>query len=150
MRAQDFSLQDATGNPTTLAQFAGRPVILYFYPKDFTPGCTVEAEAFRDEFVQFEALGAVIVGVSKDSVASHAKFAQKHQLPFVLLSDPELEVTKAYGAFGEKKLYGKSTLGVKRTTVLVGSDGEVLKRWDNVKVKGHARQVLDELRGRLG
>lgn len=146
MQAKDFTLADQHGNTHHLADLRGSYVVLYFYPKDFTPGCTQEACEFRDAQAQMQQLGAVVLGVSKDSVSSHAKFADKHELGFPLLSDSDLAVTKAYGAFGTKNLYGKTVEGVKRTTVLIGPDGSVLRQWDNVKVKGHVEAVLQELR----
>ncbi len=146
MRAKSFSLKDQTGKKRTLAELAGSYVVLYFYPKDFTSGCTKEAESFRDAAQEFDRLGAIVVGVSKDTAESHGKFAAKHQLPFVLLSDPDLTVTKRYEAYGTKTLYGKTVEGVKRSTFLIGPDGELIEAWRNVRVAGHVDKVLEALR----
>lgn len=146
MRAKSFSLKDQTGKKRTLAELAGSYVVLYFYPKDFTSGCTKEAESFRDAAQEFDRLGAIVVGVSKDTAESHGKLAAKHQLPFVLLSDPDLTVTKRYEAYGTKTLYGKTVEGVKRSTFLIGPDGELIEAWRNVRVAGHVDKVLEALR----
>ena len=135
-REQEFCLKDFLGK--------GKEVVLYFYPKDNTPGCTTEACDFRDNINRLAAKAAVL-GVSPDSVASHMKFREKHDLNFPLLSDPDRKVLKAYGAWGEKKLYGKITLGVIRTTCIIDSSGTVRKVWTNVKVKGHVDEVLAQL-----
>ncbi|MCU0692428.1 MAG: peroxiredoxin [Polyangiaceae bacterium] len=145
MKAKSFKLADQTGRPRSLSEFRGSFLVLYFYPRDFTSGCTREAEGFRDAAAAFQQLGAVVVGVSKDSCESHAKFDAKHSLGFVLLTDPDLTVTKMFGAFGTKNTYGKTVEGVKRSTCLVGPDGTVLKEWKSVKVPGHVEQVLAEL-----
>lgn len=146
MKAKSFTLIDQAGNKRSLGDFKGSYLVLYFYPKDFTSGCTTEAQAFRDAAASFEELGAVIVGVSKDTAASHSKFIDKHALPFALLSDPDLSVTKRYDAFGTKSMYGKTVEGVKRSTFLIGPDGTVLKEWRNVRVAGHVEKVLEALR----
>ena len=146
MRAKSFSLKDQTGKKRTFVELAGSYVVLYFYPKDFTSGCTKEAESFRDAAQEFDRLGAIVVGVSKDTAESHGKFAAKHQLPFVLLSDPDLTVTKRYEAYGTKTLYGKTVEGVKRSTFLIGPDGELIEAWRNVRVAGHVDKVLEALR----
>jgi len=136
---------DQWGNRRTLEQFEGTYVVVYFYPKDFTSGCTKEAEAFRDAAERFEALGAKIVGISKDSVESHAKFANKLGLSFPLLSDPDLGVTERYGAIGPKNMYGKIVQGVLRSTFLIGPDGTLLRSWNRVRVPGHIEAVLEAL-----
>lgn len=146
MKAKIFSLPDQTGTKRSLKDFAGSYVVLYFYPKDFTSGCTKEAEAFRDAAQVFDQLGAVVVGISKDSVESHGKFAAKHQLAFPLLSDPDLAVTKRYEAYGTKNMYGKVVEGVKRSTFLIGPDGALIEAWRNVRVAGHVDKVLEALR----
>jgi len=143
--APGFSLPDQDGNTLTLSQFAGKNVVLYFYPKDDTPGCTVEACNFRDEHSALEAAGAVVLGVSADSTASHRKFATKFDLPFPLLADTEHTLCEAYGAWGEKSLYGRKFLGIIRSTFLIGPDGKVKRVWPKVKVDGHVAEVLAAL-----
>jgi peroxiredoxin Q/BCP len=146
-KAPAFRLAGPDGRPVTLADFAGQDVILYFYPKDDTPGCTKEACGFRDAWKEIQKLGAVVVGVSPDSGESHAKFAKKYRLPFPLLSDPDRKAMTAYGAFGEKMLYGKKTTGVIRSTVWIGPDGKVKRHWRKVaKAEAHPEQVLAALR----
>jgi peroxiredoxin Q/BCP len=147
-KAPAFKLQDAAGETVTLADFAGRDLVLYFYPKDDTPGCTKEACGFRDSWKELQKLGAIVVGVSPDSGASHTKFAAKYKLPFPLLSDPDKKTMTAYGAYGEKVLYGKKTVGVIRSTVWIGPDGKVKKHWKRVpKAETHPDQVLAALKG---
>lgn len=146
-KAPDFALQNAKGEMVRLSDFAGKKLILYFYPKDNTPGCTRQACAFRDAFVDFESLNAVIIGVSKDSAASHQKFADKFGLPFVLLSDPELQAIQAYGVWQEKKLYGKVSMGVVRTTFVIDENGVVEKVFEKVKPDLNPGQVLTYLKG---
>jgi len=148
--APDFSLPQSGGGHFRLAETRGRWVVLYFYPKDMTPGCTTEACEFRDIHGELEALGAVVVGVSGDPLASHEKFREKHNLPFPLLADEDLAVAKLYGAFGEKSFMGRKTQGVLRTTYLIAPDGTVAQVWEKVKAAGHAAQVLEELRKRVG
>lgn len=145
MKAKSFTLRDQDGNKRSLKDYKGSYLVLYFYPKDFTSGCTKEAEAFRDAAKKLEKLGASVVGVSKDSVESHKKFAGKHALPFTLLSDPDLAVTKRYEAFGTKNMYGKVVEGVKRSTFLIGPDGTLVQEWRNVRVAGHVDKVLEAL-----
>ena len=141
-----FTLDDADGRKVSLADFAGRHVILYFYPKDDTPGCTKEACGFRDSWSDLKKLGAVVLGVSADGAASHQKFAAKYKLPFTLLSDPDRKVMKKYGAYGEKMMYGKKTMGVIRSTVWIGPDGKVRKHWARVAdAAKHPDQVLEAL-----
>jgi peroxiredoxin Q/BCP len=144
-KAPDFTLTSDTGEQVSLSDFAGKRVVLYFYPKDQTPGCTAEACDFRDRSAQLEKRGAVVLGVSKDSVASHQRFRDKQQLNFPLLSDPDATVMKAYGAWGEKTMYGKKVTGTIRTTVLIGADGRIERIWPKVKVAGHADEVLEAL-----
>jgi peroxiredoxin Q/BCP len=146
-KAPAFTLADATGKKVSLGDFAGKNVILYFYPKDDTPGCTKEACGFRDGWSDLKKLGAVVLGVSPDGAASHEKFAAKYKLPFTLLSDPDRKVMTAYGAYGEKILYGKKTVGVIRSTVWIGPDGKVRKHWARVREAAtHPDQVLEALR----
>ena len=145
MKAPDFTLQDKDGNMVSLSDFAGRKVVLYFYPKDNTPGCTRQACAFAGSYEAFKSLGAVVIGVSKDSVASHAKFAAKHELPFVLLADPELEAIKAYDVWQEKKLYGKVSMGVVRTTYVIDDTGVIEKVMPKVKPDTNAAEILSYL-----
>jgi peroxiredoxin Q/BCP len=147
--APAFSLEAADGGKVSLADFAGKNVILYFYPKDDTPGCTKEACGFRDEWKEIQKLDAVVVGVSSDGAESHRKFAAKYKLPFPLLSDPGRTVMRKYGAYGEKTLYGKKTVGVIRSTVWVGPDGRVKKHWARVaNAAEHPARVLEALRAR--
>jgi len=141
-KAPSFSLKDQHGKTHTLADYAGRPVILYFYPKDDTPGCTTEACAFRDNLPKFGKSKAAVLGVSVLDEKSKAKFAEKYSLTFPLLADPDHAVIDKYGAWQEKSMYGKKYMGVARTTYLIGPDGKVVKRWDGVKVDGHAEEVL--------
>jgi peroxiredoxin Q/BCP len=146
-KAPAFTLTDAKGKKVALADLAGKNVILYFYPKDDTPGCTKEACGFRDGWGELKKLGAVVLGVSPDAAASHEKFAAKYKLPFTLLSDPDRKVMTAYGAYGEKVMYGKKVVGVIRSTVWIGPDGKVKKHWARVKdAAAHPEQVLEALR----
>jgi thioredoxin-dependent peroxiredoxin len=141
-KAPDFALADADGKTWSLADFAGKKLVLYFYPKDDTPGCTKEACGFRDQYSVFAEKGMAVVGVSPDSAASHARFRGKYSLPFVLLSDPEKKVLTSYGAFGEKTLYGKKVMGVIRSTFLIDEMGKVVKVYPKVSPEGHAEQIL--------
>ena len=147
MRAPAFTLPDKEGAPVSLSDFAGKRVVLYFYPKDNTPGCTRQACAFAAAYEAFKTLDAVVIGVSRDSAASHQKFADKHGLPFILLSDPELTAIQAYGVWQEKKLYGKESMGVVRTTYVIGPDGVIEKVMPKVKPDTNAEEVLSYLRG---
>src|SRR6188508_535185 len=144
-KAPAFTLESSDGGKVKLADLAGKVVVLYFYPRDNTPGCTVEAEGFRDAVPALKKLGATVLGVSKDSIASHCKFRDKYSLGFQLLSDPEGTMIEKYGAWGEKVLYGKKSLGILRSTVIVGPDGKVTKVFPRVKVKGHVDAVLAAL-----
>jgi peroxiredoxin Q/BCP len=140
--APDFGLPDENGNLRTLAEFRGKPVVLYFYPKDDTPGCTTEACSFRDDYSAYQEAGVVILGVSPDTSKSHTKFISKFNLPFPLLADPDHKVAEAYGVWGPKKVMGKSVSGILRTTFLIGPNGEILKVFENVKPAGHSLEVL--------
>lgn len=140
--APDFTLLDQNGEETTLSKLKGSPVVLYFYPKDNTSGCTKQACGFRDDHAAFENIGARILGVSPDPVASHAKFAGKHELPFTLLADPEKTVCQAYGVWKEKSMYGRKYMGVERTTFLIDAQGIVRQIFPKVKVTGHVEAVL--------
>ena len=144
-KAPAFNLESSAGGSVSLASLAGKTVVLYFYPKDNTPGCTVQAQQFRERLAAFEKLSAVVFGVSKDSVASHCKFIDKYDLTFALLSDPTGTTIEAYGAWGEKNMYGKKSMGIVRSTVVVGPDGTVKKHYAKVKADGHAAQVLADL-----
>jgi peroxiredoxin Q/BCP len=149
-QAPGFQLQDQDGNSVKLSQHAGKNVVLYFYPKDDTPGCTTEACNFRDEHSALGAAGAVVLGVSADSVDRHRKFASKYSLPFPLLADPEHKALEAYGVWGEKSLYGRKFQGITRTTFLIGPDGRVKQVWPKVKVSGHVDEVLAALGAKGG
>ncbi len=142
MQAPAFTLADKDGKMVSLSDFLGKKVVLYFYPKDNTPGCTRQACAFAAAYSAFEAKNAVVVGISKDSVSSHSKFAEKYNLPFILLSDPELQAIQAYGVWQEKKLYGKTSMGVVRTTFLIDEEGKVRKVMPKVKPDTNAADVL--------
>jgi len=146
--APDFRLPASTGQEIALADLRGRHVVLYFYPKDETPGCTREACDFRDRLVKLRSLGAEVLGVSKDSLDSHLGFARNHGLAFPLLSDPDNRVARAYGAFGEKVLYGRRFLGTIRSTFLIDPQGRIEGVWSPVKVDGHVDAVLSRLSGR--
>ena len=147
MKAPDFSLPDKDGNTVRLSDFQGKKVVLYFYPKDNTPGCTRQACAFAASYEQFKAQDATVIGISKDSVASHLKFAQKYDLPFILLSDPELQAIQAYGVWQEKKLYGKVSMGVARTTYIIDEQGIIEKVMPKVKPDTNAAEILAYLAG---
>ena len=147
MKAPEFTLQDQDGREVSLADYRGKKAVLYFYPKDSTPGCTRQACAFAGSVREIEAEGAVVIGVSKDSVASHRKFADKNGLPFTLLSDPQLEAIQAYGVWQEKKLYGKVSMGVVRTTFLIDEEGVVAAVMPKVKPDTNAADVLRLLKG---
>ena len=147
MKAPDFTLLDKRGNSVSLSDFLGKKVVLYFYPKDSTPGCTRQACAFAQNHSNFEGKNVVVIGVSKDSVASHLKFAEKYELPFVLLSDPELLAIQAYGVWQEKKLYGKVSMGVVRSTYLIDEQGVIEKVMPKVKPDTNAAEILAYLNG---
>lgn len=144
-KAPEFTLPDKDGNNVSLSEFRGKKVVLYFYPKDNTPGCTRQACAFAGAYSQFEALGAVVIGVSRDSQASHQRFAEKNSLPFILLSDPERQAIEAYGVWQEKKNYGKVSMGVVRSTYIIGEDGVIEKVMPKVKPDTNAAEILEYL-----
>ena len=147
MKAPEFTLPDKDGNLISLSNFLGRKVVLYFYPKDNTPGCTRQACAFATAYEDFKNNDIVVIGISKDSVASHLKFAQKYDLPFILLSDPELNAIQAYGVWQEKKLYSKVNMGVVRTTFIIDEQGNIEKVMPKVKPDTNAAEILDYLAG---
>ena len=144
-KAPDFTLMDKEGREVSLSNYLGKRIVLYFYPKDNTPGCTRQACAFAGLYGEFERRGVTVIGISKDSVASHQKFAEKHGLPFVLLSDPELSVIKAYGVWQEKKLYGKVSFGVVRTTFIIDEQGNISHIMPKVKPDTNAAEILELL-----
>ncbi|MDQ5972520.1 MAG: thioredoxin-dependent peroxiredoxin [Patescibacteria group bacterium] len=145
MKAPNFSLQDQDGQTHSLQDYLGQWVVIYFYPKDDTPGCTTEACSFRDEYDYIKEHGAVVFGISKDSVASHKKFATKYNLSFPLLSDESLDTIKAYGAWGERSMYGKKYMGIIRSTFLIDPKGEIVKEYPKVTPKDHAVQIVKDL-----
>ena len=147
VKAPDFTLPDQEGNSVSLSDFLGKKVVLYFYPKDNTPGCTRQACAFAGSYEAFKSRDVVVIGVSKDSAASHAKFAAKYGLPFVLLSDPDLQAIKAYDVWQEKKLYGKVSMGVVRTTYVIDEAGVIEKAMPKVKPDTNAAEILAYLAG---
>ena len=144
-QAPDFELKSDTGETVKLSQFRGRPVVLYFYPRDDTPGCTKEACAFRDSYDEYLARDAVILGVSRDGEESHQKFKQKYDLPFTLLSDPDHEVAEAYGVWAEKSMYGRKSMGIVRSTFVIAADGTIARAMRGIKVPGHSDKVLEAL-----
>ena len=144
-KAVDFTLKDQNDNEVKLSDFLGKKVVLYFYPKDMTPGCSTQAKAFAELFDEFSKKGAVIIGVSKDTVKSHKKFEEKYSLPFILLSDPEHEVMEAYGVWQEKKLYGKVSMGTVRTTYIIDENGVVENVFTKVKAAQNPQDMLNEL-----
>ncbi|WP_133969687.1 thioredoxin-dependent thiol peroxidase [Eubacterium limosum] len=146
-KAPDFTLPDKDNHPVSLSDFKEKKVILYFYPKDNTKGCTTQACTFRDAYSEFEALGAVVIGVSKDSTRSHTNFASKYELPFLLLSDPKTQVIQAYDVWKEKKMYGKTYMGIVRTTYIIDEAGMIEKVYEKVKPAENADQILEHLKG---
>ncbi|MBE6547584.1 MAG: thioredoxin-dependent thiol peroxidase [Ruminococcaceae bacterium] len=144
-KAPNFTLPDKNGNLVSLSDFLGKKVVLYFYPKDNTPGCTRQACAFAGAYNGFRQKDVEVIGISRDSVASHAKFAEKHNLPFVLLADTELEAIRAYGVWQEKKLYGKTSMGVVRTTFIIDENGNIQKIMPKVKPDTNAAEILAQL-----
>ena len=145
IKAPNFTLPDKDGSPVSLSDFLGKKVVLYFYPKDNTPGCTRQACAFAAAYEQFKTNDAVVIGISKDSVTSHQKFAGKYSLPFILLSDPELQAIQAYGVWQEKKLYGKVSMGVVRSTYVIDENGVIEKVMPKVKPDTNAAEILEYL-----
>jgi peroxiredoxin Q/BCP len=141
-QAPDFELASDSGERVRLSDLRGRPIVLYFYPRDDTPGCTKQASSFRDAYGEFEARGATILGVSPDTEAAHVKFKTKYELPFTLLADPDHEVAEAYGVWVEKNTYGKKSMGIKRSTFVIDADGNVAKAMLGVSPEGHAEAVL--------
>ncbi|MEZ4403195.1 MAG: redoxin domain-containing protein [Kofleriaceae bacterium] len=148
--APSFTLPSSDGGTQSLAALRGSMVVVYFYPRDNTPGCTLEAQAFRDALPALSALGVKVFGVSKDSIASHGKFRDKYQLTFPLLTDADGAMLTAYGAWGEKSMYGRKMMGIIRSTVLIGADGTVLAHWPKVSVKGHVDEVVAAARAAAG
>lgn len=142
VQAPEFALPDGAGKLVQLSDFRGKTVCIYFYPRDNTPGCSRQAQAFAKAYHEFESLGVQVIGISKDSAASHKKFADKYALPFILLSDPELQAIRAYDVWQEKKLYGKVSMGVVRTTYLLGADGIIEKVWPKAKPDTNAEEIL--------
>ncbi len=145
-KAVDFTLEDKSGEKITLSSFLGKTVVLYFYPKDNTPGCTKQACSFRDVYDDILELGGVVIGVSPDSIASHTRFAEKHGLPFYLLADTDHQVAEAYGAWGEKNMFGKKYMGLIRSTFIIDAEGKIIKVFPKVKVKNHAEEILEILK----
>src|SRR5687768_13798841 len=145
--APDFTLPDADGNSVALSSFKGKKVVLYFYPKDMTPGCTQQSCDFRDRHTALEAAGAVVLGISPDSPKSHTKFAAKYELPFTLLADDDNAVAIAYGVWKEKSMYGRTFMGIERTTVLIDENGNIACIWPKVKINGHGDEVLAAAKG---
>ena len=145
--APDFTMPTDGGGSVTLSALRGKPVVLYFYPKDDTSGCTAQACGFRDQLPDFRGVDATVIGVSKDSVASHDKFKAKYDLPFTLASDKEAGVAEAYGVWVEKSMYGRKYMGMERATFLIDKDGVVARVWRKVKVPGHVKEVLEAVKG---
>ena len=148
MKAPDFSLSDQHGNTVSLADFAGKKIVLYFYPRDNTPGCSRQACAFAGAYEDFKTMNVTVIGVSKDSVASHVKFAEKYSLPFILLSDPELQAIQAYDVWQEQQNYGKVSMGVVRSTYIIDENGVIEKVMPKVKPDTNAAEILEYLRGK--
>ncbi|MEY8393837.1 thioredoxin-dependent thiol peroxidase [Lachnospiraceae bacterium 45-P1] len=149
-KAPEFTLSDRDGNQVSLKNFAGKKVVIYFYPKDNTPGCTRQALAFAEAYREFEAMGVPVIGISKDSMKSHQNFAAKYELPFLLLSDPELSAIQAYDVWKEKKLYGKVSMGVVRSAYVVDENGIIEKAMEKVKPDTNAAEILAYLKGEEG
>lgn len=145
-KAPDFQAEASNGKTVSLGDFAGKWLVLYFYPKDDTPGCTREACAFRDSFKRVESLGATVLGCSPDELKAHDKFITKYNLPFVLLSDPDHKIAIDYGVWVQKNMYGKKVMGIERSTFLINPNGEIYKAWNKVKVDGHVDEIIDELK----
>ena len=146
MKAPDFTLEDKDGNKVSLHDFAGKKVVVYFYPKDSTPGCTRQACAFRNNYGEYKQLGVEVIGISKDSVKSHSNFAAKQELPFILLSDPERKAIEAFGVWQEKKMYGKVSMGVVRSTFIIDENGVIEKVYPKAKPDTNAEEILAYLK----
>lgn len=144
-KAPDFSLQDQNGDTHTIAQYKGKKILLYFYPKDDTPGCTTEACSFRDNYEELQKAGLVVLGVSKDNVKSHKKFADKYELPFPLLADEDTEVCKVYGVWKLKKFMGREYMGIDRVSFLINEEGKIAKVYEEVKPKEHVQEVISNM-----
>jgi peroxiredoxin Q/BCP len=144
-KVPSFELQDANGNTVKSSEFKGKKFVVYFYPRDFTPGCTIEADEFSKEYKKFQKIGVQVIGISTDDVGSHKKFVDKMSIPYVLLSDPESEVCKKFGVWGKKQFMGREYMGVQRSTFLIDEKGKVFKVYPSVKPKGHAEEVLNVL-----
>lgn len=144
-KAPEFELKDSEGNTHKLSDYSGKSIVLYFYPKDDTPGCTKEACSFRDLYADFKKAGVTIIGISPDKVESHKKFKDKYSLPFTLLADPDHQVCEAFGVWGLKKSYGREYEGVYRTTFIIGPEGQIQRVFENVKPSDHSQEVLSEL-----
>jgi|SRR5579875_59006 len=149
MQAPNFTLEAHTGEKVTLSDLKGKNVVLYFYPKDMTPGCTTEACDFRDRFENFSELNAVILGISPDPVDRHQKFVEKHGLPFLLLADTDHKIAKSYGVWKLKKNFGKEYMGIERSTFIIDKEGRIVKEWRKVQVKGHVEEALNYIRENL-
>ncbi|WP_066369481.1 thioredoxin-dependent thiol peroxidase [Neobacillus fumarioli] len=149
MQAPDFTLEAHTGEKVTLSDLKGKNVVLYFYPKDMTPGCTTEACDFRDRFENFSELNAVILGISPDPVERHQKFVEKYGLPFLLLADTDHKIAKSYGVWKLKKNFGKEYMGIERSTFIIDKEGRIVKEWRKVQVKGHVEEALNYIRENL-
>lgn len=145
-KVPSFELQDADGKTVKSSEFKGKKFVVYFYPRDFTPGCTIEADEFSKEYKKFQKIGATIIGISTDSVESHKKFVDKMGITYVLLSDPESEVSKKFGVWGKKQFMGREYMGIQRSTFLVDEKGKIFKVYPSVKPKGHAEEVLAALK----
>ena len=145
-KVPSFELQDANGNTVKSSEFKGKKFVVYFYPRDFTPGCTIEADEFSKEYKKFQKIGVQVIGISTDDVGSHKKFVDKMSIPYVLLSDPESEVCKKFGVWGKKQFMGREYMGVQRSTFLIDEKGKVFKVYPSVKPKGHAEEVLAALK----
>jgi len=146
MKSPDFTLPDNQGNNVTLSNFRGKNVILYFYPKDHTKGCTIEATNFKDNYKEITETDTIILGVSKDSIKSHTSFINKYNLPFILLSDEEGKVCELYGTWKMKKMYGRDHIGIERTTFLIDKEGNIIRKFSKVKVEGHVEEIMEQLK----
>ncbi|MCQ2010830.1 MAG: thioredoxin-dependent thiol peroxidase [Sporolactobacillus sp.] len=148
-KAPDFTLQETNGMEVSLSDFKGKNVVLYFYPKDMTPGCTTEACDFRDQNSRFEKLNTVVLGISPDPIEKHQKFAEKHMLPFTLLSDPDHQIAETYGSWQLKNMFGKKAMGIVRSTFVIDKEGTISRVWPKVKVAGHVEEVYQYIKEQL-